>query len=344
MGDEDSTLMTGTGRLDDLAPPAPPKHKYGKVVGPQTVSFADFDESIPPALGPTHEQRPENAKPASMMRPFALQRMPSDLNKPLPPAPQSDGLLQQSQRASAEHPLEPLQQQTPALNTTVSAEYDKQAKKAAPPPPHTRRTSQIDVATRRARSTSNATQTSITQEDTFLGAKDADNTLKGAAPPPPPPRKGKFASQSSTPIFGTSPDGLPPAPIAADGRLVPPPPPRRNQAKAGNTVTRSPSAATRSSEMKNDQYFPSNSTAAPLPPPPRRGVTAKRDSMDSQRRASGQSSQSERSTSLSNVNGAIKPVEADRKQSDSASRDILADMDAFQAEIEALRVKALKNG
>lgn len=69
---------------------------------------------------------------------------------------------------------------------------------------------------------------------------------------------------------------------------------------------------------------------------------------ENQRRGSGNSVESERSTSLSNLQhvaeaGEIRDTVASPTV-DTSSQDILADMTAFQAEIDALRAKQQNGG
>jgi hypothetical protein len=95
---------------------------------------------------------------------------------------------------------------------------------------------------------------------------------------------------------------------------IPAPPPRRMASKAGNSAVRTPSNASRVSVQRKEASSTTAVTGVPAPPapPPRR----KRESAEiAQRAASDETAQ-------------------------APSNDILADLTAFQAEIDALRAKA----
>lgn len=336
--EEKSTLMTGPGRLDDLAPPAPPKPGRGQSPGPrgpQTVSFADFDETIPSGFTSSRQHTPpvqHNLVPN--LKPPTLKRSPSDLNKPLPPPPEDSSKPAQppAEVASQSSPPPPLQQEP--ISASTSTQEATQSKKAPPPPPTSRRAGQTANAPGRSRSASNVTQNS-TQDDDGL-PKPPETTSKTAAPPPPPPsRKTKPASDPSVSTAETPPQSSSPAPIAAEPKSMPPPPPRRNTSKIGNALHRTSSNASRSSVSRVEPSTRQNENAPPAPPP-RRG---KRDSMDGNRRSSGLSDQGGPLGPLSKIGADAEAVVSPSAES-AASRDILADMSAFQAEIDALRARS----
>ncbi|KAK5172989.1 uncharacterized protein LTR77_003111 [Saxophila tyrrhenica] len=317
--EENSGLMSGTTRLDDFAPPAPPKHNHGRPLtanaaearGPQTVSFADFDDSV--SGGPKRSQN-LNVPP--------LHRSPSDLNKPLPPPPQEP---MSPRTTEAPHPASDDSSEQQQEPVSTSTEDPAQAKKAPPPPPpSSRRGGQAASSHARARSTSNITESSSHDDTTSAqqpAPKESEPTPKAAAAPPPPPpsRKTKLSAQPPNPSTEAPSDSPSPAPAAESTKIMPPPPPRRTASKAGSSMHRSPSAASHSSVQRKENSTPS--AAAPPAPPPRRGVgSAKRESLDAERTGSGQS-------------GVASP-------SKEMERDVLADMTAFQAEIDALRKKA----
>ncbi|KAK3054851.1 hypothetical protein LTR09_004009 [Extremus antarcticus] len=320
--DDNSGLMSGTTRSDDFAPPAPPKHSHGRPLtavmaapkGPQTVSFDEFDDSI--SAGPKRQQ--------SLNVP-TLHRSPSDLNKPLPPPPMLD--------PGSPRTAEPLQLETGGLAAqesrdalfTAGVEDNAETKKAPPPPPPTSRRGQSTSSQGRARSTSDATEDfsrddmNATQQEPISMADEpvSKTTAPAAAPPPPPPpsRKSKPPTQPQIAVVEAPSDTQLSAPSTAESaKPMPPPPPRRMASKAGNSVNRSTSTASHSSVQRKEN---TSSNATPPAPPPRRG---KRESMDIDRRSSGQS-------------GVMSPNK-------ETERDVLADMSAFQAEIEALRKRA----
>lgn len=346
--DEHSSLMGPiSSRPVEEGPPAPPKNKHGRTY-PQTVSFADFDETIPSAL-PTRLQTP----PINTSRP-STPRSPSDLNKPLPPPP--------AERRSEDNARPELSQQEDASAQPTAAEAEVpaellQAKKPPPPPPASRRRAQPDTSQGRARSTSNLSQGSTQQTDSTKG----EQSLKPAPPPPPARRTQAISSETPSPAIETPPSVPSPNEQPAESKAMPPPPPRRNQAKIGTSANRTPSNASRTSLPRSDSFSASvlPTSNAPPAPPPRRGAASKRNSIDGgppnslatrrpssaadNRRTSGQSFESERSVSLTSLQQVAEPGENEEAVSstntEKPERDIIAEMAAFQAEIDALRAK-----
>ena len=137
---EHSSLMGPTAtRPEAEGPPPPPKHKHGKALaarGPQTVSFADFSDSISQGwqASPGPRTPPPQLSPrGGILRPSTPKSPPSDLNKPLPPPPEAMTMTFESDSethsaaTSAPPPFSPTREEPP------------QAKKAPPPPPASRR-------------------------------------------------------------------------------------------------------------------------------------------------------------------------------------------------------------
>ncbi|GAB1736207.1 hypothetical protein NU219Hw_g6880t1 [Hortaea werneckii] len=335
-------------------PPRPPKHTHGKAY-PQTVSFADFDTDLPPSAPRTPPASKEQQPAVSNQEPKrpSLSRHTSDLNKPLPAPPQGDAT-------------------TDAAGQTSEAQA-QQNKRAPPPPPASRRQGQGATPQGRARSTSNLSQnSSIHQADSETSSLRGAEGGK-AAPPPPPSRRSHqqpATSHAASPAIETPPAAPSPGPAASAGesKAIPPPPPRRSMhaaTAAAGAVNRTPSNSSRSSIPRSESLSGSTPATtqpaekAPPAPPPRRGGATKRNSMEgppnalnnrrasSERRVSGQSLGSETS-SLKQVGEGTEEngLSEDAKvapESDPSSppqppeRDILADMQAFQDEIDALR-------
>ncbi|RMZ15320.1 hypothetical protein D0862_01701 [Hortaea werneckii] len=336
-------------------PPRPPKHTHGRAY-PQTVSFADFDTDLPPSAPKTPPANKEHqpAIPNQEPKRPSLSRHASDLNKPLPAPPQGDAIAE-----AASHSNEPQAQQN---------------KRPPPPPPASRRQGQGTTPQGRARSTSNLSQnSSIHQADSETSSLRGAQGGK-AAPPPPPSRRSHqqpATSHAASPAIETPPAAPSPGPAASagEGKAIPPPPPRRSMhaaTAAAGAVNRTPSNSSRSSIPRSESLSGSTSTAtqpaekAPPAPPPRRGGATKRNSMDGppsalnnrrasgERRVSGQSLGSETS-SLKQVGegteeenglseeGKVAPGSDPSSPPQPPERDILADMQAFQDEIEALR-------
>ena len=353
--DEKGGLMgTSKERLDDFAPPAPPKpgQKAKPARGPQTVSFADFD-----SFSPVEER---SGSPANLIppkhRPPMLHRSLSDLNKPLPKTPpRSPGLPQETPLSMDTQIAETTQPATPTVTSP-----DETTKKAPPPPPTSRRGGQAATLHNRARSISDATKDAV-QEPGSPQSQTPDTAAKPAAPPPPPSRKSKPASHTSSPAVSTPASEVPPtsfsAPTETENKSMAPPPapaPRRNPStKTGpSSLHRSSSNASRTSVPRQEAQ-PNATSAAPPAPPPRRAAGSKRESLDgagnamswAQRRSSQNSFESARSSSLPKP---TLPAESEDitggERTSEPSSDILADMTAFQAEIDALRRQAEKGG
>jgi hypothetical protein len=317
--EERSGLMSGSERLDDFAPPAPPKPGQTRSAasasrGPQSVSFANFDEEIADSSRTGTPQLGIDTG-VHMKPPPTLHRSPSDLNKPLPPPPTQEATVPTTV-APAEVDVTPPTPQKD--NVTVDpAEDDTESKRPAPPPPVSRRVGQGGGSSGRARSGSAGTQTSSHDDNNINPLSSTSATSKGAAPPPPPSRKAKPSATDTSTSTESSSQAPSPSPATvssytdAKAPAVPAPPPRRMASKAGNSVARSPSNASRTSAQRKE----GSATSAPAPPapPPRRAVGAKRESVEVQHATS---------------EGIETPTDGQ-----SNSRDVLADMMAFQQEI-----------
>nr|POE92406.1 hypothetical protein CFP56_69653 [Quercus suber] len=303
-GDESTTLMSLTDdtRLDTMAPPAPPKNKIGKAY-PQTVSFADFDESIPSGFTKTGNSLGGTQHLTGIMRP-QISRSSSDLNKPLPQLPP--------------------RMQTPTSTNAVDvqpispppAEKSSSAKPSPPPPPASRRQGPSAPIPSRPRISSGSSQQSIPKsEDSTASMESAAGKAMAPRPPPPPSRR---AQQTTLP------------------------PPRRAAARPGSTLSRTPSNASYRSAAPSDI-----AASAPPPPPPRRDRSNKRSSSiepPPPRRPSDQRSHNGDSVAGQDIaeldETEPSPWEADRP----GSVDMLKDLDALQAEIEALRARQGEGG
>ncbi|KAF2769016.1 hypothetical protein EJ03DRAFT_108990 [Teratosphaeria nubilosa] len=333
---EDSSLMGPiASRPVEEGPPLPPKQARAY---PQTVSFADFDNTLSAGTRPstpplTTQFLHGNTKPS-------LSRSPSDLNKPLPPPP--------AVSTSASQPTEQVQPVREGSSQEQTHEHETSQSKRPPPLPASRRQGQSTPAQKdgRTRSTSNVSQSS---------------SQYGDKPPPPPPSRRPQSMYSSTPSPAKeTPPSLPPTNQVANGsRTQPPPPPRRMISKSGTPSIRTASTASRHSLQRKDSSnaLPTSGAIPPAPPPRRGGqkrnstegppislATRRVSGGDHFRRASAQSFESDRSVSLSSLKQVAEPEGGEEAVRSSAGgsateRDILADMSAFQAEIDALRAQ-----
>lgn len=330
---EHSSLMGPVAtRPEAEGPPPPPKHKHGKALaarGPQTVSFADFNNSISQGWQTPEGPRtpPPQASPrGGILQPPSPRSPPSDLNKPLPPPPEAranTGLARPSTE-SAERP-------TPAGPPPFSpAREEPPAKKAPPPPPASRR--QAPASAGRARSGSNLTQNSIQEEDESSPIPRIAPPPSKPAPPPPPARRGNnsVAAQPSPAVETPPVTETPPTLASSENKPIPPPPPRRTHSKTAS-ITRTSSNASRTS-------IPRSGDNAPPAPPPRRGAGSGRNSLEgASRRLSGQDY---RRTSGQSDASSLQQVDEGEAPQQPPQRDMLADLAALQAEVDALRAKA----
>ncbi|KAH0346465.1 hypothetical protein KCU81_g3897, partial [Aureobasidium melanogenum] len=317
--------------------PPPPAHHHGKALstpnkGPQTVSFADFDVSATPPALPS----PSIASPKPQ-----LARSPSDLNKPLPPPPPPHHSPSPDKAPSISEQFD-----GPAQSPQLPAEDFSISSKRPPPIPLSRRSSQMRSSSGRPRSSSNLSRSSIPDDY-------SDGTATPPVKPPPPPaRRGPHSVETDLP----APSARPPLP----------PPPRHTKQRPAS-ISRTPS--TNSTHSLNKANMPP-------PPPPRRGenkrrsldgtllsasVPSSRRMSDTSRRSSGASiySVGGRAPSISSIptvdegdSGEDRSFTATPQpqtphvgdngagSATTGGHDILADMNAMQAEIDALMARS----
>lgn len=326
------------------AKPPPPANHRGKLLskkGPQTVSFADFDIAVSP-----DSAQNSPASPSLNSSRLSLSRSPSDLNKPLPPPPSSN--IPDSGLPTL--PSQPFSQD----------DITRSSKIAAPPPPVPRRTSstRVEGLTSRPRSGSQLSKSSFAGdfEDSPPSLTSSLQAQPGKPPPPPTrrplsiipsiDREASVSSQAST-------------------AKAPPPPPSRQSLRGTTTLTRTPSTQSTAS-IGHRRISPSLSGPTPPPPPPPRrgdkrssldgtgiqpGPTTRRPSDGSQRssielrRSSNTSLHHGRPSSISSLQYVGEAGEdgldtsAAQITDVNSGKDILADLSAFQAEIDALRAQ-----
>ena len=367
--DESSSLMGPVAsRPVEEGPPRPPKPMDQRIsrAFPQTVSFADFDGFTPSSIAPPAPSTPPiNTPLQAVIRPVTP-RSQSDLNKPLPPPPAEQGLSLPSTILPSGSDISSQQPSTASAMTSALS----QSKKTPPPPPTSRRQNQTGGSEGRDRSISNLSQSSIQSNQHY--ESDAVGRLTDQspkpAPPPPPSRRSQPAFSASSPAEGNLSER--PASFASlESKVMPPPPPRRQPGKSGTSINRTPSDASHKSLPRSNSLTTVAATGpAPPAPPPRRGAASKRDSMETgppnsmstrrssgneYRRTSGQSFDSERSISITSLS--LKQVDEPGEPEEGpmpsehgpatkgpSQNDILADMTAFQAEIDALRAQSSK--
>jgi len=340
--DDRATLIAESSRAEKRKPP-PPKHRYGKVVapkGPQTVAFDDFS--------------PTFATPSAHGLPIkdGLSRTQTDPDKPLPPPPP---------RTSSDEPRPssfdlqlPTRQSLPPQS---SSDPLTSLKKVPPAPPLARRSSLMrsnNQPSRRRSDTQTAEETSSPPGTT----DDHNPSTTKIAPPPPPTRRSRAGTGTTDPpssveipdsqdrrqsIINKSPHSLPRqtscpqqsssptiAAVTAVTTSPPPPPPRR--------------ASTRSS---TDFGRPSASSP---PGSSRPSGEMTRGSFDVERMASAGGPQErwpifeEPSEGTENVGGEDSRREREIDGLTRPAADVLADMEAFQREVDELRERYGKGG
>lgn len=226
----------------------------------------------------------------------------TDTNKPLPSLPNSI-------RSEPIVPVDLDREKTPTPATInappVTSESPSRApsqKKAPPPVPLARRQSQMKSQSQ-TRSRSNSALTTGSQEGSSYPPSLTESTSSSKMPPPPPPTR-RHGNQSNTP---TSTD------------------------LTNSSTPRTALGQALSSSQQSSQTNLSNTP--PPPPPPRRRRSSGRNSFDQTQNAGdvGRASFDSTRRSMDSVSALTSPIE------ETPERDVLADMDAFQREIDELR-------
>ncbi|OQO08202.1 hypothetical protein B0A48_06997 [Cryoendolithus antarcticus] len=339
---EKSSLMSPSEtRPEAEGPPLPPKHTHGRAArakGPQTVSFAVFDQSIPNDWRPSIRPRtpPPGSPLTSILRPSSP-RSPGNLNKPLPPPPEVVAVPQLGpQTDEIRH--------SPAAQPpkSGSSDADTQVKKPPPPPPAARKQAQTTHG--RPRSSSNLTQSSTQEEiaPTEPSSSVSPSSTKMAPPPPPTRRAGQTSGTLDPPMVPTQPQRTP-----SDETRPVPPPPRRQYSRSSVNLTRTPSNSSHTSIARSEH------TVAPPAPPPRRTSGSARNSMDgapNTRRWSGQEVRRTSEQSVGSEVGSLQEVDESAGVAEASTRDdvgkadMLAELERLQAEVDALRVAQERGG
>ena len=365
---DDADHTERSGLMSEARPknhaPTPPQHRHGTPIaqkGPRTVSFADFDTSFTTSAPP---QSPRISQITNEVRP-SLSRSSSDLNKPLPPPPPPES---ESPEVGPPTPEKDFKSEVPRPSSPT-AEKGINSKKAPPPPPPASRRkapSRSDATGTRIRASSDLSQTSY--------AGDEGLEVRPTRPAPPPSRAAPDNAVGRIPIVQTPNESDSHAETSSEkvelesqpGKMKPPPPPpTRNSGKPMQSLSRTSSV--QSNASGGVRRVSPGLGAVPPPPPPRRSdgkrasydgssrsPDARRTSTDSRasskdfgsrdlRRVSGQSFGAERRDSLSSLqqvaeDSSTKP-ENEIQNTSSSPNDILADLSAFQRELDELRSK-----
>ncbi|KAF5655099.1 hypothetical protein FHETE_11227 [Fusarium heterosporum] len=359
----DSSASAPVGSRGSKKPPPPPSSRHGKSIKLDSVGNEPSSEALATLL-------------------------PSDMNKPLPPAPVPRSLEEGSESPFDREAAGKLPETEVDVGTT-SPEPSSNGRKAIPAPPprrgHARGESKVHtsglglVQQQSMYNDENVSRASSTRSRPEHKRRDS----QAGAPPPPPPRSHHSSRQSTQipagVILSLTDSGQPssPAPYVdvdpsttstpsqlrqsstldltpprdsqpgshqagATRPWAPPPPPP----PARNTSVRRPASirSVDSSRRVSFESKPHNQIAPP--PPPRRQRGSSRGSVDGPRRTSldsvgkvGSSQVTEEEpegVAATMGSGPISPQSADVP---GKGFDILADLDALQREVDALRGK-----
>jgi len=293
--------------------PPPPSSRHGKLI---KVELRDE---------PTTNTVQSPSTPGSIKSqnyfsssPVLSNHSPTDLNKPLPPAPN---------RASHDSDQESVFDKEAAGKTPEPPSPSSSIRKKTPPaPPLARRHSQLVSDSKLTRSRSNSGRLSPRVEEDNISIAGTESSGRprsdsGRAPPPPPSRRPASTRGSSHHLPLSSPSAV----------SLPAPPPARKSSRH-STSGRPPSVKSLELSTSNKRM----SVVPPPPPPLHRHGTKETQSPGTSRRASGE--QSRRSIdSVRRDSGASSVLQVERVESNPGSHDILADLSALQRDIDALR-------
>lgn len=296
--------------LGRKAPP-PPSSRHGKLI---KVELRDDPKIVqsPPTPGSITSPTFFNSSPRSLTDPSRSQ---TDLNKPLPPAPN---------RASHESERESVFDKEAAGKTPEPPSPSSSIRKKsapAPAPPITRRHSQLVHSSKSTQGEPGRLSPKAEEgTDTPTRKDNRPRSDSARAPPPPPARRPA--------VRGSSHHGPLNSPSAIS---LPAPSSSRGLSRAG----RPPSV------LSMDLSYDKRASMAPPPPPPRHG---RRISIDGQspgesRRTSGEHPR--RSIESARRGSASSSIREESNLESNVGRpDIMADLSALQREIDALRIRS----
>ncbi|KAK1978717.1 hypothetical protein LZ30DRAFT_691230 [Colletotrichum cereale] len=305
--------------------PPPPSSRHGRKISVQTPERPHISS--------------ETASPVS----------PSDVNKPLPPAPSGHGPDDAEDVFAREAAGKVPELDSPTPNATPTPAPVATGKKPTPAPPprrgHARSQSLTPSAGAVTPSTANYEADTPPRSSMESQRSRSESFRSINAPAPPPPRRPHASHRQSHQLVSPSNasfNATSPAPSDVENplnaagntppKISPPPPP-----PARNTSTRRPPSV-RSIEAPSRKASIGKENTAPPPPPPPRQRGSSRGSMDGY----GMRRTSIDSTRAMGSNVPEEPVAEESAQdhgpADSGmAADILADLDALQREVDALR-------
>ncbi|CZR57724.1 uncharacterized protein PAC_07613 [Phialocephala subalpina] len=317
--EDDRRRFGGEASLAGRKKPPPPSSRHGKLIRVELRDDASTTAlQSPPIPGSITSQHYFSSSPRSQ----------TDLNKPLPPAPN---------RASHDLDRESIFDKEAAGKTPEPpSPPDTVRRKAAPAPPLARRHSQKLPDSKRNINDPSRLSPKPEEESSSATLTPTENSRprsdSGRAPPPPPSRRiGSVRHNSSHNLPLSSPSTV----------SLPSPPPVRGSSRS-ISGGRPPSVHSMDLSSKHKSGMP-----PPPPPPHRHGRTSfDGQSPGDSRRTSGdyprRSMDSVRRGSAASSVVLHLPEEAAETETGAERHDILADLSKLQAEIDALRNQAGK--
>ncbi|KAF2429596.1 hypothetical protein EJ08DRAFT_269972 [Tothia fuscella] len=351
--DEEERKATLKERRKSAIPPPPPKHRYGKAVtprGPQVVSFSDFSTSF---NDPSDSSLPITVSSPPRSPIESRPRRDSDLNKPLPPRPSSRDSASMDKDLAAPKRI--------SLDASLPDPMEPSSPQRLPPvPPLARRSSvmrqNLDSYTRTRSNTQNSNVSQQGEVTSLRSLSDniseSTSSAQKIAPPPPPARRSGPSHLSQNNSASASEEGLT---LSRSSSLKsPPPPPSRNRSLSAlsSPLTSNPNPGVMSPPPRPPPRRSSSRSSMEIHPSPagsrRTSGELKRSSVDVERRPSIASIVRENPITEESTRGEydLPPEEYRQKERDDGGQDVqklkqsesdvLAEMEAFQREIDEL--------
>jgi hypothetical protein len=311
--DDDRRGLTGDFQpsLAGRKKPPPPSSRHGKLI---KVDLRDEPPTntvqSPSTPGSITSQNYFSSSPVHSNRSL------TDLNKPLPPAPN---------RASHDSDRESIFDKESAGKTPEPPSPSTSIRRKTPPaPPLARRHSQLVSDSKITRSNSGRLSPRVEEDNVSIAATESGRPRSdsGRAPPPPPSRRPASIRGFSHHLPLSSPSTV----------SLPAPPPTRGSSRHSSSG-RPPSVISLDLSTSNSKRA---SIVPPPPPPHRHGQQAQ--SPGASRRASGEQRRSMDNVRRDSESSSVSKME--RIESNPGGHDILADLSALQNEIDALRTQS----
>ncbi|TVY41525.1 hypothetical protein LSUB1_G003701 [Lachnellula subtilissima] len=295
--------------------PPPPSSRHGK-----SINVELRDEPTASTVQPPSTPGSITSQNYFTLSPVNSNRSQTDLNKPLPPAPN---------RASHDSDQESVFDKEAAGRTPEPPSPSSSIRKKTPPaPPLARRHSQLVSDSKLTRSGSGRLSPRVEEDNVSIAGSEysgRERSNSGKVPPPPPSRRPPSIRSSSQNLPVSSPSAT----------SIPTPPPARGSSRHSMSG-RPPSLSSLDLPTSNKRA----SVVPPPPPPHRHGweTPTQSQSPGALRRASGE----KRRRSIDNArprrdSEASSVSQVEIIESNPGSDNILADLSTLQREIDALR-------